>query len=704
MVTLTTAAFVTLPFNAIVVSAWVTSHARPSSSFDFALNTKTHHSRNSFSTAPLDCSRQLQTLKLRARSNEDDEDEEDDDDADDGYDEIPNVDVANFKASTMAYGLNSGRSSPSQRKAMGRSSSGTASIHVCSNCASEYVKWMGRCPTCKEWNTLEEQFVSRQADGMMQLGAMSGRPATSPMNGSFGRSSNNGNSWLDGTPGAGLNVPTRLLNVIHSSANTKSREQLQVPDDQELNNVLGGGIMPASLTLMGGEPGVGKSTLLLQLAGSIAAECAPLPGIGMGPITAAQTTQGPGPVWYISGEETQDQIASRAMRLGIEAPELYLLSETHADSLCHMVYQACAAGNDLNKLQQLDAEILQRQRPPSLLVIDSIQTMVCNAGGASAAGGITQVRECVSLFLRLAKSCMVPIVLVGHVTKSGGVAGPRTVEHMVDCVLYLEGPSNGGPMSTVRILRASKNRFGSSDEIGVYEMTRGRLLPVSDPSSLFLAHRATQEDMDGSATAIALEGRRAIAIEVQALVTAASGGSGFGRRTCDGVATSRLLLLLGVLQKRCGIFMSRQDVYINVVGRMRLDRGEGNAADLAVAVAIVSSLSNIAVRSDTAFVGEIGLLGELRAVGSLEKRVEEARRMGFSRVVTPKDGNFRKWPKKGIKSSIMSGVEWIQCDTLLDAINTGLVHVLLKKKRARKSIEQMEEIVDDEDDEFDSFM
>jgi DNA repair protein RadA/Sms len=196
------------------------------------------------------------------------------------------------------------------------------------------------------------------------------------------------------------------------------------------------------------------------------------------------------------------------MRLGIQASELYLLSETHADSICQMVCQACSNGDDNINTMQHDQDRLQ-QRPPSLLVIDSIQTIICNAGGASAAGGITQVRECVALFLRLAKSLKVPIVLVGHVTKSGGVAGPRTVEHMVDCVLYLEGSAHGGgAMGNIRVLRASKNRFGSSDEIGVYEMTRGRLLPVSDPSSLFLAHRESQEDMDGSATAIALEGRR----------------------------------------------------------------------------------------------------------------------------------------------------------------------------------------------------
>lgn len=191
------------------------------------------------------------------------------------------------------------------------------------------------------------------------------------------------------------------------------------------------------------------------------------------------------------------------MRLGIQDPELYLLSETHADSLCQMVYQSCAASDSPNS--NLEQAML---RPPSLMVVDSIQTMVCDAGGASAAGGITQVRECVALFLRLAKTCRIPIILVGHVTKSGGVAGPRTVEHMVDCVLYMEGPSQGGSLSSVRVLRASKNRFGSSDEIGIYEMTSGRLLPVSDPSSLFLAHRATQTDMDGSATAIALEGKR----------------------------------------------------------------------------------------------------------------------------------------------------------------------------------------------------
>jgi DNA repair protein RadA/Sms len=283
-------------------------------------------------------------------------------------------------------------------------------------------------------------------------------------------------------------------------------------------------------------------------------------------------------------------------------------------------------------------------------------------------------------------------VLVGHVTKSGDVAGPKTVEHMVDCVLYLEGPGStaAGTLSNLRTLRASKNRFGSADEVGVYEMTGGRLRPVSDPSSLFMAHRSGQEDLEGCAVAVSLEGMRAITVEVQALVVAtppaaATGGkASYGRRTVDGISYSRLLLLLGVLQKRCKLFFSFRDVYINVVGRMRLDRGEGNAADLAVAIALVSSLTSIPVRSDTTFVGEVGLLGELRSVGAMEKRVQEARRMGFSRVIGPPDVRSshkkRKSGEKVITSRLANGMEWIQCDTLMSAINEGLVQPVPKRK------------------------
>lgn len=432
-----------------------------------------------------------------------------------------------------------------------------------------------------------------------------------------------------------------------------------------------------------------------------------------------------GPIWYVSGEETAEQIASRAERiLDMEyESQLFVFSETHVDSLCHQVVQALhheqlrhqelwqaerqqpedsteeasdSLDSDVKKdlkedeyydknddemfSDDLISQALPHPKPPSLIVIDSIQTMVCEAGGSSVAGGVTQVRECVSMLLRLAKSTGIPIWMVGHVTKSGDVAGPRTVEHMVDSVLYLE--SGGGSGSTsLRILRASKNRFGSSDEIGVYEMTGGKLLPVADPSSLFLAQRNSMKEFEGSAIALAMEGMRALTVEVQALVVAT--GSSFGRRTVDGIAQQRLLLIMGVLLKRAGIMVSpKLDVYINIVGRMRLDRREAHAADLALAMALVSSLQGIPVRSDTAFVGEIGLLGELRPVQSMERRLQEAKRMGFSRVVSALE-----IPVKGSKSKAPSpvyGIEWVQCETALDALQAGLSRPL-PKRRSRKA-------------------
>ena len=305
---------------------------------------------------------------------------------------------------------------------------------------------------------------------------------------------------------------------------------------------------------------------------------------------------------------------------------------------------------------------------------------------------ILKVRECVSVFLRLAKATSIPVILVGHVTKSGGVAGPRTVEHMVDCVLYLEGDRTGGNGPNLRMLRAAKNRFGSSEEVGVYEMDKsldGRLVAVSDPSSLFLSNRAdSTSDSDGCSIAVTLEGLRPMTVEVQALVNSCSGGGKFsiGRRIVDGISTSRLLLILAVLHKRCGISYSRMDVYVNVVGGIRLSRGsqEGSSSDLAIAVALVSSLTSIPVRSDTAFVGEVGLLGELRQVPSLEKRINEARRMGFSQIVTPLSrGRQRKHQRgKNIlqeENNSAGGIKWIQCQNLLDAINAGLVSKLPMK-------------------------
>jgi DNA repair protein RadA/Sms len=452
----------------------------------------------------------------------------------------------------------------------------------------------------------------------------------------------------------------------------------------------------------------GKSTLMLQVAGAVASLATPQPGIGMGLPPSDDSNYGP--VWYVSGEENSHQIASRALRLGIQQSELWLLPETHVDTICEKIVAS---------YHPIDTESGKLPiRPPSLLVIDSIQTMICDSGGSSAAGGVTQVRECVGVLLRLAKSTGIPVFLVGHVTKSGDVAGPRTVEHMVDCVLYLEG----GDHRTVgdvnlRMLRATKNRFGSSDELGVYEMTSGRLLPVRDPSSLFLSTRLDTEDLEGCSISIVLEGLRSMTVEIQALVT--SNMEGKGRRTVNGFAYNRLQLILGVLQKRCGMFFGKYDVYLNVVGNMRLDasKNEGSASDLAVSLALVSSLLSIPVRSDTAFVGEVGLLGEIRSVPVLEKRLQEAQRMGFSRVITPRVSSRArgKAAKKGRASiSRLHGVEWIQCDTLLDAINQGLIREIPKRQRRKKAkkvdYEMLEDsvmkddfvILDGDDDNYDN--
>ena len=426
----------------------------------------------------------------------------------------------------------------------------------------------------------------------------------------------------------------------------------------------------------------------MQVAGAVASLATPPVGIGMGPSLDAGSI---GPVWYISGEENTQQIASRALRLGIHESELWLLSETHADTLCEQVVSSYQQNFD----ESTGANAVPgRPKPPSLLVIDSIQTMVCNSGGTSAAGGVTQVRECVGLFLRLAKSTGIPIFLVGHVTKNGDVAGPRTVEHMVDCVLYLEGGDHrtiGGV--NLRLLRAAKNRFGSADELGVYEMTAGRLQPVTDPSSLLLSTRIDAEDSEGCAISIILEGLRAITVEIQALVT--PGMEGKCSRTVNGIAYSRLQLLLGVLRKRCGMYFGKHDVYLNVVGNMRLDatQNEGSASDLAISVALVSSLLSIPVRSDTAFVGEVGLLGEIRSVPAVEKRLQEAQRMGFSRVVTSRAmirGKKTSANRGKPTVSRFQGIDWLQCDNLVDALNEGLVSQLPQRRRQRKSKESID--------------
>lgn len=619
---------------------------------------------------------------------EDDDFNNDDRDEEDEYD-ILSVDTSKFKppSNIISFGLNRGRSSPSLRKAMGTSGTSSTTVHVCTNCGCETVKWHGRCPTCKEWNTMQEFSFQRERSNSKGRPIFSSprRPSSSWVD--TGGEMTGGNFNSDGGDNSlFINQPVRITEVFGKEAEESGSargswktQRISIPDDEELSTVLGGGIMKGSLCLLGGSPGVGKSTLLLQTAASVAS------------LSSRTSTSGktPGPVWYVSGEETAEQIASRAQRLDLNEPELWLLSETHVDSLAQQIVT-------LMEAEAMDqSQVLYKTNPPSLIMIDSIQTMMCDAGGNSAAGGVTQMRECVALFLRLAKSTRIPIILVGHVTKSGDVAGPRTVEHMVDCVLYMEGVASGtGDIMNLRMLRASKNRFGSSDEVGVYEMTAGRLLPVSDPSSLLLSHRLNTDDAEGCAITVTVEGMRAMTIEIQALVTPTGGGplGGASKRNVNGISHSRLTLLLGVLYKRCGMFFAKQDVYVNVVGQMRLDqnRGEGGTCDVAVAITLVSSLMNIPVRSDTAFVGEVGLLGELRPVAALDKRLQEARRMGFSRIVTPMSFDRKKSRDsksvRGTERPVISreqGIERIECATLSAAINAGLVRELPKLRRRK---------------------
>jgi len=659
-------------------------------------------------------------------------------DADDDDDEPPDISTTpeefrqqlDSKTSTTSFGPGRGRSSPLIRPAFGAkksvggkdSSKNMATVYVCTNCGSEYVQWQGRCGTCLEWNAIQEFAARRKPSAAGGGGTSSARPVfgKSNMQTSFMKT---GSSWLDGIDGDGMGGgsvggPVRVTDVYQEIIRDKdnsggsdrttfhftSASRLSIPDDDEMNTVLGGGIMPGSIILLGGDPGVGKSTLLLQMAGgvaSVADRSLQYQGIGMGPpVPSPATTQSNedakkqniiqnniGPVLYISGEENANQIASRALRLGITDPELLLWCETDADVIADTVANSLYGPPPSFDIHDEESNVRSRNkpplsRPPSLVIIDSIQTMLCDSAGSSSAGGITQVRECVGLFLRLAKSTGVPIVLVGHVTKSGDVAGPRTVEHMVDSVLYLEaGALIDGGTSSLRVLRAAKNRFGSSEEVGVYEMNSGgRLVPVSDPSSYFLSNRIEHADSEGCAVSIVLEGIRTMAVEVQALVALSGGSGGYsGRRVVDGISNSRLLLILAVLQKRYGISFHRQDVYLNVVGGMQLNKGSksGGGSDLAVAVAAVSSLVGIPCRADTCFVGEVGLLGEIRPVHSLEKRISEAKRMGFSRIVTPTfgDKNNRYGPREVSKG----GITQIMCDNILEAVNCGLVKKLPTK-------------------------
>ncbi len=370
----------------------------------------------------------------------------------------------------------------------------------------------------------------------------------------------------------------RLLSEVES----EEQERLALPM-KELSRVLGGGLVPGSLVLVGGEPGIGKSTLLLQVAAMVAN-------------TAAR------PVLYVSGEESVRQLKMRARRLGLEGSNLYVLTETGMEAILH------------------HAEGLA----PAVLVVDSVQTVACG-DMTSAAGSISQVREAASRFQWWAKSSGTAVFLVGHVTKEGAIAGPKVLEHIVDTVLYLEGD----PFHTYRLLRATKNRFGATSEVGVFEMRNEGLVEVDNPSEAFLAERMV--NAPGSAIAVTMEGTRPLLVEIQAL--ASHSAFGHPRRTANGVDFNRLLLITAVLSRRVGLRLFDQDVFANVVGGLQIDEP---AADLAIAAAIGSSVRERPVAADVALVGEVGLSGEVRAVGQLETRMKEAAKLGFRRLIMPK--------------------------------------------------------------------
>ena len=384
----------------------------------------------------------------------------------------------------------------------------------------------------------------------------------------------------------------------------------------EFNRVLGGGLVSGSLVLIGGDPGIGKSTLLLQ--------------------ASALMAQAWGKVVYVSGEETLHQIKLRSERLGVKGENLYLLAETDLEVI-------------LNQIEQLQ---------PRLVVIDSIQA-VCLSELDTASGSITQVRECTMRLMHWAKLSAVPIFIAGHVTKDGAIAGPRVLEHIVDVVLYLEGE----PFSAFRLLRCVKNRFGSTNEVGVFEMREQGLVEVDNPSQTFLSQRSGEAI--GSAVVPTLEGTRPLLVEIQALTNPTS--FGLPRRTANGVDFGRLLLIAAVLTKRVGLKLGNQDIIANVTGGLRI--GEP-AADLGIALAIASSFRDVGVDPELVVMGEVGLSGELRAVSHLDRRVAEAARLGFKRCLVPKSG--------AKLSPVPKNIELIPASTLREAIGVGLVKTTRK--------------------------
>lgn len=425
----------------------------------------------------------------------------------------------------------------------------------CQNCGAQSGKWIGRCPSCNEWNTYVEEVIQRSEP----------QPGISK----------SGNKRM---------AQPQLINSI----STQKEERISI-QDQELNRVLGGGLVPGSLVLFGGEPGIGKSTLMLQLA---------LQSNGL-------------KVLYVSGEESEQQIKMRAERIQQSPSDCYILTETSTQAI-------------FTQIEQLK---------PDLLIIDSIQTLH-TAHIESSPGSVSQIRECAAELLRFAKESATPVFLIGHITKDGNLAGPKILEHMVDTVLQFEGDRN----HVYRLLRSIKNRFGSTNELGIYEMLGSGLREVSNPSEVLISNR--EESFSGIAISATLEGLRPILIEIQALVSSAAYGT--PQRSSTGFDLRRLSMLLAVLEKRCGFRLGIKDVFLNIAGGLRVD---DPAIDLAVVCAILSSNEDIPISSKICFAAEVGLSGEIRPVTRIDQRISEAEKLGFNQIF------ISKYNQKGLEQS-----------------------------------------------------
>lgn len=418
------------------------------------------------------------------------------------------------------------------------------SAYFCQNCGYENPKWLGKCPSCNEWNTFVEERVVKGAKEVAAFSTTTGKAK-----------------------------PIAIDKVIKQET-----DRLNIMDD-ELSRVLGGGLVPGSLVLFGGEPGIGKSTLMLQLA-----------------------IQDSHRVLYVSGEESDQQVRMRAERIGMDNPNCTLLNETYLESI-------------LDHAEQLS---------PEILIIDSIQTLYTSSLDSSP-GSVSQIRECTASLLRFAKTKHVPIFLIGHITKDGSLAGPKVLEHMVDCVVQFEGDRN----HVYRLLRTIKNRFGSTHELGLYEMVGSGLRQVNDPTEVLINNH--EEGLSGIAIAASMEGMRPLLIEVQALVSTAAYGT--PQRSTTGFDAKRLNMLLAVMEKRCGFKLASKDVFLNITGGIKVD---DPSIDLAVVAAVLSSNADLTIGKRIALAGEVGLSGEIRTVPHLDQRIAEAEKLGFEAILISK--------------------------------------------------------------------